>query len=228
MEWHQYFEDTWIAEDNGVRFFLLIGTKKALLIDSGMMVHNARDLAKEKTDLPLELLNTHADMDHVGSNVQFEAFYMHPSEEENYRRGGREGRLIPINEGDRLDLGERVLEIIHLPGHTPGSIAVVDTKHRVLISGDPIQENGRIFMFGPQRNMRDYIVSLGALEKHFDAFDEIWPSHGKLPVGKETVALLRKGAQDVLDGKVQGEATEMHGHSIVAYDVGVSVLLCDA
>ena len=36
---------TWRVEDHGVRFFLLTGTDRALLIDSGMQVRNALDLA---------------------------------------------------------------------------------------------------------------------------------------------------------------------------------------
>ena len=74
-------ENTWRIEDGGVRFFLLTGTEKALLVDSGMNVHNARDIATRLTDLPLSLLNTHADRDHIGSNEQFDMFYMHPDEE---------------------------------------------------------------------------------------------------------------------------------------------------
>ena len=69
-------ENSWRIEDGGVRFFLLTGTEKALLIDSGMMVKNAKDIAESLTDLPISLLNTHADPDHIGSNEQFETFYM--------------------------------------------------------------------------------------------------------------------------------------------------------
>lgn len=122
----QINSDTWRIEDSGTRFFLLAGKERALLIDSGMAVHNAREIAESLTKLPLSLLNTHADIDHIGSNAQFESFYLHPAEEVNYRRGGGTGTIIPIREGDTLDLGGRELEIIHLPGHTPGSIAVLD------------------------------------------------------------------------------------------------------
>ena len=65
----QMNENTWRIEDGGVRFFLLTGSEKALLIDSGMMVHDARNIAEELTNLPIFLLNTHADMDHTGSNA---------------------------------------------------------------------------------------------------------------------------------------------------------------
>lgn len=153
----QIHENTWRIEDGGVRLFLLAGTEKALLIDSGMNLNNARDIAAGLTNLPLSLLNTHADRDHIGSNEQFDSFYMHPAEEPVYRRSGKPGTVIPIREGDSLNLGDRELQIIHLPGHTPGSIAVLDVQNRVLISGDPVQAYGRIFMFGDHRNMEDSI-----------------------------------------------------------------------
>lgn len=220
-------ENTWRIEDSGVRFFLLTGTERALLIDSGMNVRNARDIAASLTGLPLALLNTHADRDHVNGNAQFERFYMHPAEEPVYRREGRKGVIVPVQDGDTLDLGERPLRIIHLPGHTPGSIAVLDVNRRVLISGDPIQVNGRIFMFGWHRNLRDYADSLARLETRTGEFDEIWPSHAQIPIPADTVMKLREGAQAILDGRLQGTPDTMHGQPITVYDVGVSALLCD-
>ena len=100
----QMNENTWRIEDGEVRFFLLAGTERALLIDSGMTVNNARDIAAGLTDLPIWLLNTHADRDHTGSNEQFETLFMHPAEESLYRRFGGTGSVIPVKEGDMLDL----------------------------------------------------------------------------------------------------------------------------
>ena len=219
--------NTWRIEDGGVRFFLLTGSEKALLIDSGMNVSNARDIAAGLTGLPISLLNTHADRDHIGSNGQFAEFYMHPAEEPLYRRSGKPGTIIPIREGDVLDLGGRELRILELPGHTPGSIAVLDVKNQVLISGDPIQRRGRIFMFGSHRNMEDYIRSLEHLEAYLDQFDEIWPSHAELPVPLETIRQLHDGAQAILKGEIPGTAAEMFGTPITEYDLGFCVLLCD-
>lgn len=225
----QMNENTWRVEDGGVRFFLLAGTDKALLIDTGMNVRNAREIAESLTGLPLSLLNTHADRDHIGCNEQFEAFYMHPAEEALYRRSGKPGKLLPIRDGDTLDLGGRKLKIIHLPGHTPGSVAVLDVKNRVLISGDPIQEHGHIFMFGAHRSMADYIASLTRLEEDYSGqFDQIWPSHADLPIGPDVIPRLRDGARDVLAGKVPGRPAEMHGQPITVCDLGFCALLCDS
>ena len=131
----QINKNSWRIEDGGVRFFLLTGTERALLIDSGMMVNNAKDIAQELTDLPVSLLNTHADRDHIGSTEQCETFYMHPAEETLYRSSGKSGSFIPVKEGDIIDLGQRELKIIEIPGHTSGSIGVLDVAGRVLDGG---------------------------------------------------------------------------------------------
>ena len=227
MEIVRMDNNTWRFEDEGVRFFLLTGTNKALLIDSGMNVNNSRDVAHGLTELPVFLLNTHSDMDHTGSNEQFDFFYMHPAEEEHYRGSGNGGQIVPIHDGDKLDLGERKLKIIHLPGHTPGSVAVLDIQNRRLISGDPVQTNGRIFMFGETRNMRDYIESLEKLDRMSKDFDEIWPSHGDLPVRPEVIKLLYGDAKRILAGEISGTKEQAFGKMITAYDLGYTVLLCD-
>ncbi len=49
---------------------------------------------------------------------------------------------VRLREGDVLDLGRRKLEIVHLPGHTPGSIGVLIRDEGVLFTGDSLQALG--------------------------------------------------------------------------------------
>ena len=98
-------DQTWRLEEEGVRFFLLTGSRSALLIDSGMQVHNAKELAEGLTALPLSLLNTHADRDHIGSNAEFDAVYMSPAELVNYPLAKKASDIIPIRDGSSIDLG---------------------------------------------------------------------------------------------------------------------------
>ena len=220
-------ENSWRIEDEGVRFFLLAGDEKALLIDSGMRIRNAKEIAQQLVSLPIELLNTHGDMDHVGSNGEFEKFYMSPAEASNYYRTQKKtGDFIPVENGDILDLGNRRLEMIHIPGHTPGSIAVLDIDNRILYSGDSVQD-GVIFMFGVQRELHAYMHSLKKLEKYRERFDEIYPSHGSIPVQTELIHRLYEGAGSILEGAVPGEAAEFHGTPLKQYDVGCAKFLCD-
>lgn len=45
-----------------------------------------------------------------------------------------------VDEGDTIDLGGRVLEVLHLPGHSPGSIALWESATGTLIAGDAIYD----------------------------------------------------------------------------------------
>lgn len=211
-------EKTYRIEDGMVRFFILIGEKKALLIDSGMNTPDAKEIAKSLTELPLELLNTHADRDHISGNSSFDKFYMNLDERENLSMKGAElvDRIVPVKEGDTIDLGNRLLEIIDNPGHTPGSIAILDVNDRVLIGGDAIQD-GNIYMFGNQRNINDYVKSLKHILEFKDRFDIVYPSHGSFPVSPDIIEQLINGAQSIIDGTANGEDMELFGNPIKLY-----------
>lgn len=219
-------ENTWRIEEGMVRFFLLTGSKKALLIDSGMSIGKAREAAESITTLPVELLNTHADPDHTGSNDQFAFCYMSEKEENNYRSHNKNGQITYVKAGDIIDLGDRPLEIIEIPGHTPGSIGVLDSNKRFIISGDPVQDSG-IYMFGKQRNLPLYIEGLKALEKQASRFDELYPSHGTFPVKPALIGELIAGAEKVLNGEIEGVPADMWGTPIRICDIGCAKLLCD-
>ena len=222
------YEKTWAIDDQGVRIFVLSGEEKVLVVDTGISGMDVTDVVKELTGVQPVLLNTHSDMDHVAGNDAFPEFYMHPSEIFAYRRDhGSEGRWLPVFDGDVIDLGGRTVEIVHIPGHTPGSVAVLDREFRCLIGGDPIQKDGEIFMFGPMRNMEAYIAGLERLERRSGEFDAIYPSHAELKVGKEIIGELIRGARDILEGKIAGEEKELFGTRVRSCDAGISRFLCD-
>lgn len=224
----QIDDNTWRIEDDGhVRFFLLTGDDNALLIDSGMNVPNVKEVVGELTDLPLILINTHADRDHIGGNAEFDKFYMHPSEASNYYNTQKgTGEFIPIEEGDMIDLGNRPLMIIALPGHTPGSIAILDVNKKALISGDPIQD-GLIFMFGVQREVHAYEQSLLKIKEYADMYDVIYPSHGTFPVYPEIIDKLYDAVNDILAGKYVPTEAEFHGTTVNRFDTEVASFLMD-
>lgn len=221
-------DNTWRIEDETVRFFLLTGNRSALMIDTGMHVPHAKAIAEDLTDLPVRLLNTHADPDHVSGNASFGEFLMHPAEWENYHDiHGNDGTLISVHDGDTIDLGGRTVRLIELPGHTPGSIAVLDEEKRVLFGGDAIQD-GRIFMFGSHRNLIEYIRSLKALaERYGNEFDTIYPSHGTFPVQPELIPKLIKGAEEILSGENKGKKVQVMGRDVQYHDIGCAAFLCE-
>ena len=222
----QIDSNTWRIEDGGVRFFILEGIKKALMIDSGMNTPDAKKIAETVTGKPLELLNTHADRDHISGNSAFEFCYMSPTEEENYSQAGGEGSIRPVCDGDVIDLGGRPLEIIGIPGHTPGSIAILDVNKRVLISGDSVQD-GNIFMFGKFRNLEAYVPSMRKLLNYTDRFDKVYPSHGSIPVEPDLIPKLIRYAENILSGKAVGQPVEKFGMKAVLYRFDDAGFLCD-
>ena len=222
----ELFENTWAIEDMGVRIFLLAGKDRALVIDTGMTGLNVPAEVRKHTDLPLKMLNTHADRDHIASNNYFSELYMHPSEAAFYHNVQHgTGKIIPVFDGDVIDLGGRVLEIIHLPGHTPGSITVLDRSSRCLIGGDPIQEDGDIYMFGSHRDMEAYVASLARLDRRND-FDFIYPSHAREKVSRDIIPQLIEGAKRIIRGEIKGKEENRHGKTVLSFDAGVSRFLC--
>jgi glyoxylase-like metal-dependent hydrolase (beta-lactamase superfamily II) len=218
--------NTWRIEDGMVRFYLFCGETKAALIDSGMTTENAREIAEVLTQLPLIMINTHADRDHVAGNPAFEESYMAPAEEDNYRANHKDGRIVPVGEGDVIDLGGRTLRVIDIPGHTPGSIALLDEKNRVLVSGDSVQD-GNIFMFGSKRNLKLYIESLKHLRSFDGTYDDIYPMHGTFPVKPGLVPQLIEGAQEILDGKATGSTVDIFGNEVMLYKFPYAGFLCE-
>lgn len=223
-------EQTWVLSEGFVRFFLIAGKNEALLLDTGMNVGKALEAARSLTSLPVRLINTHADPDHIGGNKDFSEVMMHAAEEENYVQHGSGGgckKIIPISDGQIIELGDRPLQIAWIPGHTPGSIGLLDIKRRYFFSGDMVQQGSEIFMFGPQRNLAKYVESLEKLEKMADKFDLIFACHGQLPVKPSVIPELIAGAKKVMAGEVAGQAREMFGTKIMACDVGCDVLLVE-
>lgn len=45
-----------------------------------------------------------------------------------------------INEGDELDLGDRLFKVFHMPGHSPGSVCLYEAATRTLFTGDVLYD----------------------------------------------------------------------------------------
>ena len=215
---------SWRIEENGVRSFLFTGTDKALLVDTGFGSGNIKEIVDDLTKLPVMLVNTHADRDHLGCNNLFDKAYMHPAEFDRYHQAiGKEFVVEPVWEGDIIDLGGRCFEVVLIPGHTPGSIALLDAENKVLIGGDSVQA-GMIFMFGPGRNIDAYIYSMMELANMREVFDTVYPSHGPFPVDAGIIDGLIVGAEQIRNGKIAGTKPPFETLAEV-YDVGVAKFL---
>ena len=217
----------WCMEENGVRAFLVTGKDLAVLIDSGYGTGNIKELVDNITEFPIKLVNTHADRDHIGCNRIFEKAHMHPAEYDRYHRAvGADAHVEPLWEGDVIELGGRRLEVILIPGHTPGSIALLDAENRILFGGDSVQ-TGTIFMFAQGRNIAAYIASMQKLQENRSRFDTVYPSHGPVPVGSDIIEGLLDGARKIQSGEIKGAPTTFKDLSVNLCDVGVAKFLLD-
>ena len=68
-----------------------------------------------------------------------------------------------VDEGDAIDLGERTLRVLHLPGHTPGEIGLWEEDTRTLFPGDCVYESGLLLDELPESNIADYVRSMQRL-----------------------------------------------------------------
>ncbi|WP_053957191.1 MBL fold metallo-hydrolase [Inediibacterium massiliense] len=116
-------------------------------------------------------------------NLIFPEFFL----KEEYVNRNDNAVLIPVEEGYVFDLGGRELEVIHLPGHTNGSIALLDRRNKVLFSGDSISSHVLMFL-EESTSISTYIKSLKKLNQ-LD-FDKIIASHFIEPYNKDIINKL--------------------------------------
>ena len=90
----------------------------------------------------------------------------------------RPGRAAPthfVQGGDEVDLGDRRFTVVDLPGHTPGSIGLIDHEERALISGDAVYDGGLIDTM-PESDIAAYLKTMELLRR-LDV-DVVYPGHG--------------------------------------------------
>lgn len=215
-------EGFYSIEQSYVRSFLIVGDKEALLVDTGVG-GNLKEFVEGITRLPVTVIFTHADSDHTGSAEQFERCLMHPSEFDYYKSKAKKSVLLePVWEGDIIELGTYKFEVILIPGHTPGSIALLEKEKRFLIGGDSIQI-GSIFMFGNGRNFQAYRASMKKLQERMNEFDTVYSSHNILSMDANIIITLYEAAGKVMENKVNGEPEERFDGKVKRYDTdGVS------
>ncbi len=80
-----------------------------------------------------------------------------------------------VQGGDEVDLGDRRFTVVDLPGHTPGSIGLIDHEERALISGDAIYDGGLIDTL-PESDVETYLGTMEVLRR-LDV-DVVYPGHG--------------------------------------------------
>jgi glyoxylase-like metal-dependent hydrolase (beta-lactamase superfamily II) len=67
-----------------------------------------------------------------------------------------------VEDGEILDLGDRRLEILHVPGHTPDATALLDADNGLLFTGDSFYD-AELWLFVPETNLDDYERAISRL-----------------------------------------------------------------
>lgn len=106
-----------------------------------------------------------------------------------------------IREGEVIDLGNRRLEVLQVPGHTDDSIVLLDRKAGFLWSGDTFYE-GPIWLYFPETDLAAYRKSISRLAALVPQLNALFPGHG---TPKASPALLLE-AQKAFELVVQGKA----------------------
>ncbi|MGI9286437.1 MAG: MBL fold metallo-hydrolase [Pseudomonadales bacterium] len=112
-----------------------------------------------------------------------------------------------ISDGFRIDLGARELEVIHVPGHTPDALALIDREAGLLWTGDSYY-SGPIWLWAPETDLKAYARSLRRLSKEVANLKALLPAHNTPWVMPEVLGRVEKGFHAMLNGKTMREAQE--------------------
>ena len=220
-------DSTWAIEEGMVRSYLLAGTERGILLDTGNGAGDLKSVVSSLTERPVMLINSHADPDHMGCNDQFDTPYLHPAEFTHFEQRNPGKPHLALLDNAKIYLGGRWIEALLIPGHTCGSLALLDEERKYLFSGDMVSASP-IFMFGPQRSMIAYYASLERLRRQSEFFEKIYPAHGPMPLEPEIITRLMDCCEAVLAGNVEPQDPPMPVPARLYSRDGVGFLLSAA
>jgi glyoxylase-like metal-dependent hydrolase (beta-lactamase superfamily II) len=215
--------------------YLIVGRKQALLFDTGMGIGNIRNIVTRLTSRPVVVLNSHTHDDHVGGNWQFPYIYgMDTAFTRSNAKGSREdaqAEITPdqicgelpktfkpktyatkpwhislfVHDGFKFALGDRTLEVIATPGHTPDAVSLIDRENGLLFTGDTYYP-APIWLFRPETDLDAYVASVKKLAGLAPQLKLVLGAHN-VPVAKP--AILRElvaAIESVRAGKVKPQS----------------------
>ena len=208
--------------------YVLNGKKRSLLIDTGLGVANIREQVRRLTDKPVTVVTTHVHYDHFGGHKYFNDFYVHEAETEWINGGfpltleqvrnflteepcdfpkdfdvdnyylfeGVPTRVLKDN--DTIELGERTIQVLHTPGHSPGHICFYEKDKGYLYTGDLIYI-GELFAFFPSTDPIAYMNSIKKLLPL--SVTKILPAHHDLNIPVSIIEDMDKAFTELYENK---------------------------
>jgi glyoxylase-like metal-dependent hydrolase (beta-lactamase superfamily II) len=226
--------------------YLVLGSRRGLLFDTGMGIGDLKRLVGQITALPVKVLNSHTHNDHVGNNWQFDSVYsLNTRFSQKNASGSREDAQAEIkpgeicgelpqgfdrdayatrpwkitgwlHDGERIDLGERTIEVIATPGHTPDSISLFDAANGLLFTGDTFYP-GTLWLYRPETDLTAYGKSVHRLAALAPRLKMVLGAHN-VPIARpDVLTQLAAAFDEVHAGSVPASP---EGEGKVVYKVG--------
>lgn len=227
--------------DQGNASYLLLGTDRAIMFDTGSGGNRPFEGSKiqyelkEITALPITLLLSHFHFDHNQNLSEFDhvAFpelpFLRQSVENNIYRfteddlfEGNSPTEVKVDEwwamNTPIDLGGRTVELIHIPGHTDESVAIVDKVNKIALLGDFLY-NGALFLFD-QNDVAVYKESVELLLSNLDTDFKLYGAHGVPQVNYGKLHELNNFLDCIISNNCLGTSTVVWGYDVLYYQEG--------
>lgn len=207
--------------------YLVVGEKRAALIDCGWGYGDLEEVVRSLTDLPVVLLLSHAHPDHIGGAAQFETAYLHEADwemaesqsqidlrrslmlrsvPEDFREDAdlwqppRTRDYLALEEEMTFDLGGMTLRPVHLPGHTRGSMVFIIPEERTAIFGDA-NSHPTLIIFDSSSTIREHYEALLHLKDSSSLYDRVLVNHESGELDKIVLDNNLQLARTILEGR---------------------------
>ncbi len=208
-----------VRDSDNDKMFLVKGTKKYVLIDSGMGRGSLKQYIAQFTGgTPIAVIFTHNHGDHIGQADEFIRDGVELIGEADKpgllrllkSRGLPDDlitkNVVAVHDGDRIDLGDRTLVVYNAPGHTPGSLVVFDEETGNLFTGDSFGSNSptipdALWLQWSTAPLDEYLSAVKNCHGNFRGKVKfIMTGHNDRPlVGEKYLDNLRRALQALMD-----------------------------
>jgi glyoxylase-like metal-dependent hydrolase (beta-lactamase superfamily II) len=122
-----------------------------------------------------------------------------------------------LKDGDKIDLGNRTLEVIHTPGHTPDSICLLDREDKLFFTGDMFYTGG-IYTYLYGGDITTFVNSYLRMLDYYYEYEFLMPSHNEPLVEKAILKDAFKAVVDIAEGRGNYREGTDRGILIRKYD----------